>query len=485
MAAILRFATLDVQSFWNDETVTADLMRMDFGAMLDAISVSESAPPLYYVLAWAWGSVFGTDEVGLRSLSALFGTATVPVAYLAGARLRGPRVGLVVAALVSVNPMLVWFSQEARVYALFALLSAVSFLAFVAALRHPGRRAMLLWALASALALAAHYFAAFLIIPEAALLFLAGRERRSLLIASLVLAAIALALLPLAVEQRDNGGTEWITDNSIAERVADTGAQYLVGPNTPAPLIVGPIAAATVLIGLWLLIRRGGPEDHGAARIAAIVGLTAIAVPVLAAVIGPDTFLQKTMIMALLPLAMVVAIGFAVQAAGRTGLIAAGALCALGIGVVIAVAASPTLQRDEWRGAADAVGGSSVERVLAVNPAVSGEPHRQAIQYYLSSSAPAPEDARVSEVELLSLEDNGLDAQIRGVSELPEIPAPPGFRETEREDDDRFTLIRFQAPEPLQIQAEWVEDVQEELEGADRGPTRLLLLPAGAGPDSS
>ncbi len=486
IAAILRFATLDVQSFYGDETVTAQLLRMDLWGMLGEISASESAPPLYYALAWAWGNVFGTGEVGLRSFSALIGTAIVPVAYLAGARLTTPRVGLIVAALAAVNPMLVWFSQEARVYALFALLAALSFLAFVAALREPRPRAILLWALASGLALAVHYFAAFLIIPEAALLLLAGAERRRVLIASLGLGVVAAALLPLAVEQRANGGTEWIAaENPIAERVADTGLQFLVGPNVAAPLIVGPIAAALALVGLWLLIRRGDHDDRGAAKVAAIVGATAIALPLLVAVVGPDTFLQRTMIMAWLPLATVVAIGFGARRAGRAGWIAAGALCALGIAVVIAVATSPTLQRDDWRRAAEVIGDSAAERVLVVNPAVAGPPHRQAIEYYLPSSTPAPSDARVREVELLSLNDNGLDAQIRGVPDLPEITAPPGFRETARVDEDRFTLIRFEAPAERPISQEWVGAVQEALQDEGRGPTRLLLLPPESDPNSA
>ena len=50
--------------------------------MLREVKASESNPPLYYVLAWGWAKAFGTGEVGLRSLSALFGAATVPVAYL-------------------------------------------------------------------------------------------------------------------------------------------------------------------------------------------------------------------------------------------------------------------------------------------------------------------------------------------------------------------------------------------------------------------
>ena len=80
---------------------------------MDVVGFSESAPPLYYVLGWLWVQVAGTGEFGLRSLSALAGIATVPVAYLLGLELRGRRAGILAAALVAVNPMLVWYSQEA------------------------------------------------------------------------------------------------------------------------------------------------------------------------------------------------------------------------------------------------------------------------------------------------------------------------------------------------------------------------------------
>ena len=59
--AVLRFVTLDSQSLWYDEAVTAQLLQMDFGAMLRAIPDSESTPPLYYVLAWLWTHVFGWE----------------------------------------------------------------------------------------------------------------------------------------------------------------------------------------------------------------------------------------------------------------------------------------------------------------------------------------------------------------------------------------------------------------------------------------
>ena len=60
--------------------------------MLHAIPESEATPYFYYVLAWPWARVFGFGEIGLRSLSALAGTAIVPVAYGAGTALVSRRV---------------------------------------------------------------------------------------------------------------------------------------------------------------------------------------------------------------------------------------------------------------------------------------------------------------------------------------------------------------------------------------------------------
>src|SRR3954466_5060010 len=87
LGAALRFATLDVQSFWFDEAVTVGLVKRSLGDMLSHIPNSESTPPLYYVLAWLWSKAFGTGEVGLRSLSALCGTAAIPAFYAAAAEL--------------------------------------------------------------------------------------------------------------------------------------------------------------------------------------------------------------------------------------------------------------------------------------------------------------------------------------------------------------------------------------------------------------
>ncbi len=172
LGLLLRVPTLDAQSFWIDEAFTVDLLR---GGLAE-LGNTESTPPLYYALAWVWSQVAGDGEFGLRMLSALLGAATVPAVFAAGAALGSRRVGLAAAALATVNPLLVWYSQEARAYALLLVLGTLSFAFFARALHEPRTRVLAGWAAASALALLTHYFAVFLVFPEA--VWLLARHRR-------------------------------------------------------------------------------------------------------------------------------------------------------------------------------------------------------------------------------------------------------------------------------------------------------------------
>ena len=170
LAALVRLPTLASQSFWYDEAVTSWLLRGSPAQLLHALPRSESTPPLYYLLAWGWVRAFGRDEAGLRSLSATAGIATVPLAYLAARELAGRRAGLVAALLVAVSPMLVWYSQEARSYALFVCFSTASLWLMARARTRPTTGRLVTWAVVAALALWTHYFALFVVGPEALLL---------------------------------------------------------------------------------------------------------------------------------------------------------------------------------------------------------------------------------------------------------------------------------------------------------------------------
>ena len=155
-------------------------------------------------MAWprVWSRLFGTGEAGLRSLSALFGIATVFVAYLAGARLFSRAAGLVVAALTAVSPFMVWYSQEARSYALFMLLAALS-IYFYACLRDDARPAVVVaWGAVCAAAIWTHYFAIYVVAMEALLLIvLVPRVRRAVAAALLAVVVVSVPVAALAIHQ--------------------------------------------------------------------------------------------------------------------------------------------------------------------------------------------------------------------------------------------------------------------------------------------
>jgi len=152
LAAALRLPTLGSQSLWEDETVTRWLVGHSFGGMLSALEHTESTPPLSYVLLWPWTRLAGTGEAALRSFSALAGLATVALVYLLARELAGARAAAIAGLLAAVSPDLVWYSQEARSYALYVALSLGSVLAMLRALGRPSPGRLAVWGLLSALA---------------------------------------------------------------------------------------------------------------------------------------------------------------------------------------------------------------------------------------------------------------------------------------------------------------------------------------------
>ncbi len=442
-AAALRFATLGQQSFWFDEASTGRLMRMGLGSMIRALPDGESTPPLYYLLAWVWTRAFGTGEAGLRSLSALAGTLTVLVVHAAAARLLGRRAGLAAAALAAFSPLLIWYSQEARAYALLVLLSAASVWALAAALAPgaPGRR-LAVWAAVCALALATHYFAAFLIFPEAVwLLRIRGRPAAPA-VAGVVLAGLALA--PLALHQRAQGNAAFIAASPRGTRLAQAAKQLVIGYDAPGQVALTVAAAALLLALAWVLARRlDGPSRPAVLGLAGVAA-AALALPVVLALVGLDYVITRNLIGAWVPAALAVSAGGAV-AGRRSGPALIGALCVLGLVATVGVGLDARYQRDDWRGASATVPvGASTAVVLT--PASGRVP----LAYYLPASRPLPPaGAPVSWVEVIALGARGVGAPVRAPPvRAPGLPALAGFGGPAVLRRATYSVVRYRAAGP-------------------------------------
>jgi mannosyltransferase len=383
VAAVLRFGMLDRQSFWSDEAVTVLLTRMNLRDIVSTVSNTESTPPVYYLLAWIWTKVFGDGEVGLRSLSALAGVATVPVTYLAGATLLGRRAGLAAAGLVAVNPTLVWYSQEARAYALAVLLCGISFAACARALRNPTNGVLAIWALASVLAVGTHYFALFVVGAEAAWLLVRRREAavRRAVAASAVGAA---ALVPLALEQRGNGFAEFIgASGGLAERIVVVPKQLLVGQALPADRVVAAVIGAVVAASVTLVVARGTSAQRRAVLVAATVGVSAIVAPIALALVGLDYLNTRNALVGAVPLSVAAGAGLAVAAPRRAGTVALVGLLGLLSAVTVVVATDASYHRPDWRGLTSGLGPPDVPRAVVVAPDHQGWFARVPLQLYL------------------------------------------------------------------------------------------------------
>ena len=445
LGAVLRFATLGVQAYHHDEIVTASrVLRVGFGHAMDAVGFSESAPPLYYALAWIWTQVTGNGEWGLRSLSAFAGVATIPVTYLIGRELRGARTGVLAAALVAVNPMLLWYSQEARAYALLGLFCALSLLYCVRALQGGGRRDFTWWGIFSALALATHYFAVFPLVAEVLLL---ARRRGRAIVSGLWIVGLAVALLaPLAIHQMSYGHAEWIGKFSLGHRLGEAAITFAVGET--GDIIgraeqVGPALLPLALVGLAcaLLAVRGSRDERAAAFVPLAVAGAAVGIPLLLAV-GPggkDFVLARNLLPALIPLLLVVAVALTAERARRLGTAIAALLLAYSFGFCVWAGTSPDLQRPDWRAVADHLGEPDGPRATVTW--VIGE---APLRFYLSTGA----------IQLKASE--GYDWLVREVTfvSMGEAPPPPqrllgpGFREVGYEKAGELSIRRYRVPGP-------------------------------------
>ncbi|MEA2422015.1 MAG: mannosyltransferase [Thermoleophilaceae bacterium] len=446
---ILRFATLGTQSFWIDEAIAIHSARLDLSGLIDSLARTEGNPPLYFVLLDGWMRLFGDSEAAIRSLSALFGTATILVAYAIGRRLASStRVGLAAAALAAFNPLLVWFSQEARPYALLVLLAGLSFLLFAEALERPTARVLGGWALASGLALATHYFAGILIVPEALWLLHRVRPRRHALLAVAGFSIVPLALIPLVADQGQVQDYSFVKGEGLVSRVvAQVPKQMLVGYDAPYETAAVVLAGALTAVAVWLALTRAEGRERRALALGAGAGLGAVALAAALALAGADYFLSRYLLSVWLPLALVAAAGLGARRSGRLGVAVGAALCALFAFVVVSVAARPELQRDDWRGIARALGPPAGGRAIIVSPINGSIP----LSLYLPGQrALGPSGATVQEVDAVAVAPH-VAGEERRAPVVPAATPPAGFREVARHRGRTYTVVRYRSDAPVLI----------------------------------
>ncbi len=374
LATAIRVITIDSQSFWQDEALTAYEAGLPFGAMFHTVVHVETTPPLYFLLAWLWAHLFGVGEVALRSISTLAGIALVPIAYLSTRELVSRWAGVLAAAFVTVNPFLIWYSQEARAYMLLAALTGASFLWFARARQEPSKRNLAYWTVFSALALMTHFFAGFLVAPEALWLLWIGRTK----IAAPAVAVVALtqlAMLPFAVSDTSHG-VSWITAIPLVDRISSAITEWGVSILYWRVTITGGLVAGAVLLAITtlLIVFAGDRKTLDGAKVALVIAGFVLLAPLTLGLAGQGYFLSRNVIPAFIPLATLLAAACTAPRARLLGGALALALLAMFSVAAATVQTDPGLERPNWRSVARALGPATVPRAILVAGGTTGQP---------------------------------------------------------------------------------------------------------------
>jgi mannosyltransferase len=469
VAAAIRIITIDNQSFWADEALTAYEAGLPFTAMLHTVTGIETTPPLYFLLIWIWSKAFGTSEVALRSISAMAGVAVVPIAYLCARELIDRRAGLIAAALVAVNPFMIWYSQEARAYMLLAALSGASFLWFLRTRRDPSRRNLGWWAAFSALALMTHFFAGFAVAAEAVWLLWTARSRATVLAVGVV-AAVQVAMLPFAIiDASASRGAGWIGRISrvhrIGQAVIEWGASNLYRRTTTTE---GLIAGAALALILVILLGLGG--DRRSQRAAAVAGAVSAFVflaPLAVGLAGQDYFLSRNLIPAFVPVVVLVAAACTAPRARKAGGLLAVVLLGIFCFASVDVQTHPYLQRPRWRDVARSLEPGRLPRAILAADGTTAD----ALKIYLPGASWTTRLARptlIREIDVVGATKRlpligHPQPSLRGAvaigrattgSPVPRSVAPPGTTLVARFRIANWVVARFALTHPRRLSAD-------------------------------
>jgi len=159
LGSIERIYGIDRQSLWGDELYAVMASYKYHFYNIWPLLVNDSHPPLYVTLMYWILPWTGYTDVGIRSLSLLYGLLWIPLIFWLGKRWFSVNVGLLAATLVTSAYSAIYFSQEARAYSMLITFSMANLICFLEILfaTKPHREYTKGFIIASTLMLYLHY----------------------------------------------------------------------------------------------------------------------------------------------------------------------------------------------------------------------------------------------------------------------------------------------------------------------------------------
>lgn len=235
------------QSLWRDEAFSYVLSKHSIFEIVRLTS-QDFNPPLYYLLLHFWMDIFGNSEVAMRSLSFIFYILTVFTIYKFAGRVFNNKVALISILIALFNPMLLYFSFEARMYSLLAFVSVGSMYCYFT-------KNWKWWFMISLLGIYTHLFFWFNIAVQM-IVSLKNNDCRKNLTKYLVLFLMFIPWAPFVLTQMIKGSQGfWVNRIDMQLIVSSIGNIFTSYEGTPGGLwrITGVISFVLVAITIYLL----------------------------------------------------------------------------------------------------------------------------------------------------------------------------------------------------------------------------------------
>ena len=335
IALLLRVREALRAPLWYDELYSQAAVHRPWAQVLEVMR-ADVHPPLIYMLSYAW-RVFGDSDLAVRSLSIVFGLATLAAGYALARELFGRTPALVATALLAVHPWHIYISQEARSYPeLWFFLTTSAFAAWRWCERGD-KRAAALFVVAAALALWTHYLAGIVLFIQFVWGVIALRRQGRRLGAWVLLhtgvAVLFSPILPMLWQQFHRVENDHWMPRPTAADLAELARRFSFNAWYAAPVILA--LAALPLIA---------PRERRAALFALAIGPVTVMLCWALGSAGVRLFAAKYMLFALPAVFALVAAGLARLPGKHTPAIAAALLLLFSI--------RSTLKRDPYPEAA-------------------------------------------------------------------------------------------------------------------------------------
>lgn len=173
--AVLSLVTIANSSIWFDEAFGAYMIKYNF-VDIARYTATDVHPPLFYWLLKSWSLIFGNSELALRSMSVFFGGIAIIFGYLLTNKLFNRTAARISLIFLVLSPMLIRYSQEARMYMLVAAIALAATYVLVVAMESKKKMPWVIYGILISLGMWVHYYAA--IVWIAHILWHADNARR-------------------------------------------------------------------------------------------------------------------------------------------------------------------------------------------------------------------------------------------------------------------------------------------------------------------